>query len=430
MHKVLIVSPHFPPIDATDNHRTRMWLPYLQEFGWETSVLAVAPEFVEGVRDPFLNCTVPEEIRITRTWALPSRVTRQFGFANLGMRSLPHLHRAGTAILREQEIDLVFFSTTEFLVMALGPLWKKQFGIPYVLDFIDPWLNDYYDKTGVRPPGGPLRYGLSQTLARYLEPRTLQHADQVIAVSPAYPKMFLSRYDWLRESQFTTLPYGAPESDFDTLSVRAFQQRMFDPRDGKRHWVYVGAAGQIMSFALRALFLALRRGRESTPDRFSNLMLHFIGTDYAPTGRGRKTVEPIAVECGVGDLVREQPERIPYFEALKCIADAEALIVPGSDDPGYTASKIYPYILARKPLLAVFHEQSSVVDVLRQTKAGLCVTFRTGDDLSRVSAAIYDEWYKPGQLPAPETDWEAFRPYTAREMTRKACQVFDRCLNL
>ncbi|EFA71936.1 hypothetical protein CRD_02454 [Raphidiopsis brookii D9] len=38
--------------------------------------------------------------------------------------------------------------------MALGRIWHDKFNIPYVLDFQDPWLSDYYEKSGVTPPGG------------------------------------------------------------------------------------------------------------------------------------------------------------------------------------------------------------------------------------------------------------------------------------
>ena len=53
--KVLIVSPHFPPINAPDMQRVRLALPYLRELGWEPTVIAVGPDLVEGgVRDPLL----------------------------------------------------------------------------------------------------------------------------------------------------------------------------------------------------------------------------------------------------------------------------------------------------------------------------------------------------------------------------------------
>ena len=30
---------------------------------------------------------------------------------------------------------------------------------------------------------------------------------------------------------------------------------------------------------------------------------------------------------------------------------------------------------------------------------------------------------------SPETDWSEFAPYTAREMTRRQCEVFERCIS-
>lgn len=427
-HRVLIVSPHFPPINAPDHQRIRISLPYFQEFGWEPHILTVHPDYIEGVHDPLLEQTVPSNITVTRTGALPIEYTRRVGLGNLGLRCLPYLLRAGNQILAQEKFTLVYFSTTMFPVMALGPRWCSRFGIPYVLDFQDPWLSDYSYGSGSKPPGGQLKYGFSQFIARVIEPLAMRHVSHAISVSPEYPKTLLRRYLWLREEQFTVLPFGAAKQDFELLPTLNVQQKIFELNDGKQHWVYVGRGGGDMAFALRSLFQALARVREQEPQKFSNLMLHFIGTDYAPEDRARKTIEPIAVECGVDDIVQEHTQRIPYFEALQCLLDADALIVPGSDDPSYTASKIYPYILAKKPLLAIFHEKSSVVNVLESTKAGTVVTFATGDDTIKVSQAIETNWLQSIPPLKPVTDWEAFMPYTAREMTRRQCTVFEQCL--
>ena len=67
---ILIVSPHFPPINAPDHQRVRMALPFFKECGWEPVVLAVNPEHVEGVRDPLLAQTLPSDLRVVWTEAL------------------------------------------------------------------------------------------------------------------------------------------------------------------------------------------------------------------------------------------------------------------------------------------------------------------------------------------------------------------------
>src|SRR5262249_51040438 len=118
---------------------------------------------------------------------------------------------------------------------------------------------------------------------------------------------------------------------------------------------------------------------------------------------------------------KEWPHRIPYFEALQLLLDADFLAVPGSDDPHYTASKIYPYILANKPLIGVFHPSSSVCEILRTTRAG--TVFPIGGS----SEELCNLWNRELGTRAEERkiDWAAFAPYMAKEMTKKQCELLD-----
>jgi hypothetical protein len=471
MRRVLIISPHFPPINAADHQRVRMSLPYFAEFGWEATVLAVQPECIEGgVADPLLEQTIPPEIRVIRVGALPVNLTRRLELGSLALRALSYLWRAGNRLLNVEagvspardpdsaadtaaatskaardpdpaagtaaatgptQFDLVFLSTTQFPVMILGPIWKRRFGIPYVVDFQDPWLDDYYQRTGIAPPGGKLRYRLSRVLARQLEPRVMRKVSQVISVSPAYVHTLRSRYPHLRPDQFHVIPFGAPERDFALLPAFTVKQRLFDPRDGLSHWVYIGRGGDDMAPALRLLFNGLRELRTTNHEIWRKVRLHFAGTSYAPGGTGRQTIQPIAHECGVADAVTEQTDRLPYFETLKTLTEADALLVVGSESPSYTGSKLYPYILARKPMLSILREDSPPVTTLRRCRAGEVVTFdpadlRASEDQIKASLKKLKEQVERGT--PPPTDWAEFEQNTAREMTRTVCTVFDRAV--
>ena len=427
MKRVLIVCPRFAPSNAADSHRVRQSLPYYSEEGWEPTVLAVDPDEVAAPQDPLLLRTIPEDVEVIRVGALPRRWTQRVGVGSLEARALVTLGRAGSELLRSRSFDLVFFSTTALNLSVLGPRWQRAFGVPFVIDIHDPWTSDYYDRNGApQPPGGALKYGLSQLASRWCEPYVLRRAAHVISVSPAYPRDLMVRYPWLGSDRFTVLPFGAPERDFDVLREARVENPVFDPDDGYEHWAYVGRAGQDMAFALGALFSALAQARMADPERYSRLRLHFIGTSYAEGDRAQPTVAPVAAHHGVADLVEERPHRVPYFQALQILLDADALVVPGSDDPGYTASKLYPYILAQKPLLAVFHEASTVVNTLQETEAGTVVAFGRDSTVTQVAADIGRKWFEPKVFATPaKTNWEAFEPYSAREMTRTLASVFD-----
>jgi hypothetical protein len=425
MRTLLIISPNFPPSNTPDMQRVRMSLPYFAEFGWQPVVLAVDPAYVERVVEPRLLATIPSDIPIRRVRAWPVRWTRKLGVGDLGLRSLPYLYRAGAEMIKRYQADLVYFSTTAFTTMALGRAWKERFGVPYILDLQDPWVSDYYERKpkSERPP----KYRLARLMHTALESWTMRKVDGLIAVSEAYHETLRRRYPWIPQEFCRTIPFGATNLDFALAAKLNGETHHFRKGAGLVHGVYMGALGQSKKQVCKAICLAFRQGLEQFPDLFSNVRLHFIGTDYAIDQRARTTIRPIAEEMGLGALIREDPHRVSHFDMLSWLREADFLLVPGSDNPQYTASKIYPYILANKPLLAIFHEKSSVVEVLRVTQAGDVVTFSSASDAMSIARSLTPQWAQLlERLPyQPATNWPAVEPYTGRELTRRQCELFD-----
>lgn len=406
-------------------HRVRMALWHFAEFGWDPVVLTVRPEDVEGVAEPLLLQSIPSEIPVVRVAALPVRWTRKLGVGNLGLRAFPFLYAAGRRLLQTRRIDLVYFSTTMFVTMALGRLWKKEFGVPFVLDMQDPWINDYVDNApkSQRPP----KYQFVRHIHRVLEPWTMQKVDGLIAVSRDYIDTLRRRYPKLQSKPAETIPFGTAEKDFEVARAHPQVNRFFRPGNGEIHGVYVGRAGHDMAPALRVVFGALDEGVQQRPDVFSKVRLHFIGTSYAADERSTKTVEPLAREMGVADYVQEHPRRIPYFEALHLLQDADFLVVVGSDDAQYSASKIYPYVLAHKPLVGALHEGSSMWNVLRQIPTGI-VAFSPERPYAADARNLLQKWCEC-LAPLPDVkqpELSALLPFGAREITRRQCELFDR----
>lgn len=429
MNKVLIVSPRFPPINAPDMHRVRQSLPYFGQMGWTPEIWRVDPARVERTRDPLLRKTIPNRVDVRTVGALNPRWTRLVGLGNLALRSLLFYFWRATKRLAQGDIDLVYFSTTAFPVMVLGRYWKWRFGIPYVIDMQDPWYTDFYLE---KPPEErPPKFWFSHRLNKYLEPVGMGGVDALISVSDGYCTTLAERYDRIECEDCSVIPFGAAERDFEVMEENGVTQSIFDGSDDTIDIAYAGRGGHDMETSARAIFEALARGRETAPELFAPVRMHFVGTSYAPAGEGTKTIEPIAEECGVGDAVSEYTDRIPYFQSLRLLRDAELLIMPGSTDSDYTASKLYPYILSRRPVLAVFHKNSSVVDILHATKAGTAVTFDDRPDHDALAGRVQEAWTAMlRRLPyTPDTRWEAFDPYTAETMTRRQVEVFDRVVS-
>lgn len=426
MKKVLIISPNFPPINAADMHRVRQSLLYFKEMGWEATVVAVEPRFVEMSEDPILLKTLPPDANIIRIKAFETKTTRKFGLGNLGYRSLLSYCSTCNKLIKKNRFDLVYFSTTAFPVMTLGRYWKSRFGIPFIIDMQDPWRNDFYlDKPkNERPP----KFFMAYNMDKLMEAWTMRRVDGIISVSPGYPKTLMERYTNIKPEMCTVIPFGGAPIDFEILAETNVENPLFTPGNGRINFAYIGRGGHDMSLAVSGIFSALRKGVEEEPEHFSRVQMYFVGTSYAADGQGQKTIEPIAERFGVAGQVSEITNRLPYFQALKVLKDADILIIPGSTDTNYTASKLYPYILAERPIIAVFNENSTVVEILTKTKAGSCASFSNTDTpellAEKVLKILRDFLHR---LPFhPETDWNAFEPYSAKEATRKQVAFFEK----
>jgi hypothetical protein len=445
---VLIISPHFPPTNAADMQRVRLILPYLKEFGIHAEVLCVEPAQVAAPLDAWLASGLPTEVPVHRVQALSLRWSRIPGLGTLGLRAANALKKAGDRLLAGGAFDLVYFSTTVFGIHSLGVRWKKRFGVPFTMDYQDPWVTNYYaEHPEIGPPGGKFKYAVVDWLARRWEPKVLRECAGITSVSVAYPKELAARYSWLNvvdvghrnqsglqhpeipQLLSAVLPFPGDTRDFERMLADRVSQTVFDPADGLCHWVYVGVCPPSMLFALRAFFQAFKNSHNDHYGKLNTVRLHFVGTSYAPAGRGLPNVAPLAQEMGLASLVEERTDRIPYSDVLRCLSDADALIVVGSDDPSYTASKIYPYLLAGKPLLAVFHEQSSVVGLMRNVGGGTVVSFNDTTSSAELAARIQAQGFDTnGGIRATPLDRAAFVPNTARHQASQLANFWKQVL--
>ena len=273
-------------------HRVRQSLPYFREFGWEPVVIAVEESFIEVYStDPLLLHTIPNDIEIHKVKAWDAKKTRKYGLGSLSMRAYFHVQQKGDELLRRNKFDLVYFSTTAFHVMALGPRWKRKFNVPFILDIQDPWRNDFYlDKPKAeRPP----KFFISYTIDKWLEAKTVPRANGIISVSQGYCDVFLKRYPAMRETQFRVIPFGASAIDFEVMEKYIHQVERVQFKPGTINMMYIGRGGHDMRTALEIIFKAFHRGLVENETVFSRVQFWFIGTSYAPAqARGKKQSNP------------------------------------------------------------------------------------------------------------------------------------------
>ena len=368
LRRVLLISPHFPPDSTAGTHRARLLAPHLREQGWEPTVLTVDPRDYEGALDPVLAESVPADLRVIRARAWPVRVTRPFGIGDLGLRAFEGLWREASHLLARERFDALFITIYPAYPALLGPLLKRRFGVPFVLDYQDPWVGEWGHSVGGGANGRPdIRSRASRFAAAHLEPLALRAADGVTAVSEATYQQALRRNHRARPTAVAELPIGWDDGDVAFLRARPPRRSPLIPSgDGLIHIVYTGTLLPTGHETLRAVCAALARLREREAAVAGRVRLHFFGTSNQRSAGAPPGAVPIAREFAVDDLVTERPVRLDYFDALQTLVDATVVLLMGSSEPHYTPSKVFPAMLSGRPLLALYHAESPATDLLRR----------------------------------------------------------------
>ena len=405
--------------------RIRTSLPYFAANDWEPTIVMVDEIYADLVKDDLLLASLPPDIQIYKVKAANKNLTAKLGLGSIALRSLWQYRQKVDELLAADRYDLVYFSTTQFPVCVLGAHWKRKFNIPYVIDMQDPWYSDHYDDKpkAQRPPKYRLMYALHKSLERV----AMKSVDGLISVSKSYIDTLKARYPQLADVPFAVITFGAFSQDI--VVADANRDKFINLLSaGTFNVVYVGRAGPDMHKAIRPVFEALKLGLVNAPASFRKIKLYFIGTSYAPAGFGLPSVFPLAKSLGVEGQVVEITDRISYYHTLSVLERADALFIPGSDDPHYTASKIYPYVLMQKPLLAIFNKNSSAANVLSNCTANAIVLTFDKESSASVTAVyqVLENWVSGHSTPIEIL--ESFEAYSAETLTTKQTELFELAL--
>jgi hypothetical protein len=182
------------------------------------------------------------------------------------------------------------------------------------------------------------------------------------------------------------IPIGWDPADVDAVTRRTAHPSLI-PRDGRLNICYTGTLLPLGVATLRAVLAGARALIERDSQLSDRLRFYFFGTSNQTTG-GAARVLPHARELGVEHLIREHPARLDYFDALDALQQADALLLLGSSERHYTPSKVFPALLANRPMVAVYHQESPVVDLLRAAAPPPAAHVITFDDRRPVESSV------------------------------------------
>jgi glycosyltransferase involved in cell wall biosynthesis len=424
MRTVLLVAPHFVPSFLPSVHRSRLWSYYLPEFGWKPIILTTHERYYECQVDHELFTLLPPDLEIVHTSAFPTKPIRLIG--DIAIRSLPFYYRAISRMAREGKLDFVHFTVPAYNAALLGPHIYRRYHVPYGIDYIDPWVHEFPSRDRIWT-----KARIAQEWAKIAEPIAVSGAKVITGVNTAYFESMLQRNPKLRGRVVTAgMPYGWTDRDYEAVRAKPRPLTLFDPTDGKIHLIYAGALLPKAFEVLDIFMRALTQLRKDEPELAGELKLHFVGTGIFENDPDRgHVVRPYIEKYSLDEMVNELPSRIPYLDTLNHLAFSSAVLVIGSTERHYSPSKAYQAILSGRPVFAMLHEESTVIETLRASKAGEVVAFAAKrmpepQTLSRVLA----NFLRNTQAFGYRANLEALVSVSARESARVLATALDKAV--
>ena len=438
MKKVLVIAYSFPPSGAVSVYRTLKFIKYLPELGWEPIVLTASngkyPTF-----DPSLLKLVPAGTKVVRcrsferfnegfdrpgkrtsTKSLGSRIqTRVYltwnGFALPDTRLgwVPSALRTARRLIREHGIRHVYISGSPFSAFLIGALLKRSQDVRVAIDYRDPWTQNLGYARGT---------GLRSRIDRRLEAWVVRRSDLVISNTRHNDARMVAEFGpGQPREKFIAIHNGFDAEDFDPIP-RARNEKFTITYAGAFYYSigsnFTGGAGDEVMKTYSPLFFfeALQAFFARRPEVKAKTRVRFMGV----LGHG---YDPIIRERGLDEVV-ERLGYIDYDEHLRVLKNSDALLLVlsrGEKSRGWVPSKFYQYLGTGNPILALAPE-GEVREILRETKAGVCVG---PDDVAGASRAIeemYDAW-AAGTTVARRS--EAANAYERRELTAKLARALE-----
>lgn len=408
--KVLVVAYHYPPAGGGGVFRTLKFTKYLPQFGFRPYVLTVKNSMYIP-KDPTLVKEIPPEVKVSATFSFEHRLLRAsrllsidpewFFIPDVNVGWLPFAVRAGTNIIKQENINVIYVTAPIWTSLLIGYLLKKKTGRPLVIDFRDPWTINPYKKTLTK---------VHSRIENYLERKVLACADYVITVSQPYRRRLIEKYPFL-ETKCDVIMNGFDPEDFKGLKRQ--------PIKGKFRVLYTGSLYGLRS--PKYFLFGLNKLVQEKSYLRRQIEVQFVG-NYG------KEAPEIVNKLGLNDIVRFIGY-IPHDKCIELIVNSHILLLIVASEnyktSGIVTGKLFEYLFSGRPILALASEGSVVANIIESARAGMVVSSKE-DTIKNAILEFYEKWEK-GELVAT-TDITSIAKYDRKNLTRKLVKIFEKII--
>lgn len=386
--RILVITYYWPPSGGSGVQRWLKFVKYFREFGIEPVVYC--PENASyPIEDATLVNEVPEGIKILRhPIKEPNSILKIFrkkkakksaGFlhANPGVVGRLMLYIRGNYFipdarklwikpsvkflkqeLKHLKIDAIVSTGPPHSMHLIALQLKKDLGIPWLADFRDPWTEiDYFHQLPLTEK--------SKTKHRQLELDVLKHADDAVVIG----KTMMEQY----KNHCASI--GVIANGFDN-DVKSNSEPIIDKDFSITH---IGLMNSDRN--PHVLWKAIKQLCQEIDGFKNDVKIKLVGAIADEVNQSLTELNELKIE---------RIDYLPHNEVREYQRKSQILLLAVNNVPsakGIITGKIFEYLQAKRPILAIGPNDGDLSEILQQTNAGEICGF---DDVEAVKKCLVD----------------------------------------
>jgi len=423
--KVLIITYYWPPAGGSGVQRWLKFVKYLQDFNIEPVIYTVKnPNY--AIADDSLVDEVPNNIEVLRH--VICEPNNLFSFINKKDKTsagfldpnpsffgkITQYIRANYFIpdarkfwikpsvkfliqyLKNNKIDAIISTGPPHSTHLIAQKLKERLNIKWIADFRDPWTEiDYFYQLPLT------QRATNKHLA--LEKKVLKTADTILVVSKTMASNFKK---FTKKVKVITNGYDSSTS-IEKIKL-----------DDKFSLVHIGLMNADRN--PKTLWKVLSEICQENSDFKNDLQLKFIG----------KLANEVADSLEMNQLKNKAQfiDYVPHNEVMKYQKSAQILILPINNVPsakGIITGKIFEYLQADRPILAIAPVDGDLAEIIKNTNSGIVADFDDEFKLKQEILKFYTE-YKKGSLKSYSKNIEQYhRKGLTKQLSKIIKELFE-----
>lgn len=373
-----MVAYHFPPMNMSSGiQRTLRFAKYLPDHKWEPIVLTVHPRAYPRKFQAGLAEVPPPNLHVRRAFGLDAAKHLSLRGNYPRLLALPDRWwswwlgavPAGLALIRKLKPDVLWSTYPIATAHLIGYTLHRLTGIPWVADFRDPMAEQ-------DDPADPLQHRAFE----WIEYRALKHCQRAVFTAPGALQLYAERYPEIPQARLTII-----ENGYDELAFAEAEAMTNPVRPGSGPLVLLHSGTVYPSARDPRLFFAAlselhKKGRINSGEL--RIVLRATGCD--------DYLLELITRYGISEIVKLEPA-VSYRAALAEMLAADGLLLLQAANCNYQVpAKLYEYMRARRPILALTDPTGDTAVVLKDAGIDTIAPLDSAEEISRMLIHFLD----------------------------------------